>query len=128
MRESKTLVGVFFVGGGLVVAAVLHKAFQSLFGVLRMNDAALLGDRVTVSLGLGVLVAAALAVAFYLWPSSSRYLHEVGTELVKVNWPTWSETKVNTLVVVVTSVIAALILGFFDTTFLWISSSLAKGF
>ena len=97
-------------------------------GVRDCLCAALLGDRVTVSLGLGVLVAAALAVAFYLWPSSSRYLHEVGTELVKVNWPTWSETKVNTLVVVVTSVIAALILGFFDTTFLWISSSLAKGF
>jgi preprotein translocase subunit SecE len=40
--------------------------------------------------------------------------NEVAGELKKVTWPTWKEVRTATIVVVVMSIIAAMILGFFD--------------
>ena len=43
--------------------------------------------------------------------------HEVAEELVKVTWPTWDETKSNTRITIMVSVIVAIILGVFDLVF-----------
>ena len=50
---------------------------------------------------------------------------EVLDELNKVNWPAFGETRVNTMVVIVTSVVTALILGSFDMVFLQLSQWLS---
>ena len=44
-------------------------------------------------------------------------VNEVTTELKKVSWPTGKEVKAATIVVIVMTIIAAIILGFFD--FVW---------
>lgn len=124
MRQ-KTWVGLFFIAAGLVVAFVLGLALQSLFASLRMTDTEILGERVTLTRVLALLIAGGAAVGCYVWPKTKSFVDHVVEELNKVNWPTWDETKVNTAVVIVFSVISAVILGAFDITFGWASTWLA---
>jgi preprotein translocase subunit SecE len=70
----------------------------------------------------GLLITAgsaivAILVTFYLWrhPTVNRLAHEVAGELSKVTWPTKKEVYAATIVVIVTSFIAAVLLGIFDT-------------
>lgn len=125
MRTKSTLVGIFFIGAGVILAWLLAVALASLFATLRINDAALLGDRVTLSRVVGIVLAALVAVATWSWPKTRTFVAECAEELNKVNWPTWAETKVNTLVVIAFSVIASMILGVFDITFGVLSNWLA---
>lgn len=72
-----------------------------------------------------VFVATAVAAVFALGATASLYRHErfhqltreIAIELSKVTWPSREETRVSTIVVIVTSVVAALYLGVFDA--LW---------
>ncbi len=40
---------------------------------------------------------------------------DVASELMKVSWPTWSETRASTFAVVIASLVAAVVLFFIDT-------------
>jgi preprotein translocase subunit SecE len=71
---------------------------------------------------VGATVAAAavgLAVGFALYrhEKSHRLVTEVVSELTKVTWPSRRETYASTIIVVITSLIAAAIVGSFD--FVW---------
>ncbi len=71
----------------------------------------------TVSIYL--TVAAAVVAAFigrllYVNEKINRLSHEVIGELVKVTWPSREEVSVSTVVVIITSIIASIILGTFD--------------
>ena len=121
MRQ-KTWVGLFFIVAGLIIAFVLSMAFQSTFAALRITDSEILGERVTVTGVLGLVVAALAAVGCATWPKTRSFVEHVIDELYKVNWPSWEETKINTAVVIVTSIISAVILGAFDISFGWAST------
>jgi len=54
------------------------------------------------------------AVVLYRIPKYHRFISEVSIELSKVTWPTRKETWAQTVVVVIVSIIAAIILGVFD--------------
>ena len=116
MRQ-KTWVGLFFVVAGLIVAFVLSLALQTLFASLRITDTEILGERVTLARLLALVLAGAIAAACASWSKTNTFVSNVISELNKVNWPTWDETKINTGVVIAFSVIAAAILGAFDITF-----------
>ena len=60
------------------------------------------------------LVAVVATIRLYNNESINRLSYEVVGELSKVTWPSRKETQVSTGVVIVTSVIAAAILGVFD--------------
>jgi len=60
------------------------------------------------------IVSILLAVGMYRKESTNRFSREVAVELSHVTWPTRQETWSNTLVVVIVSAIAAVILGAFD--------------
>jgi preprotein translocase subunit SecE len=63
--------------------------------------------------------AVGLGVAFGLYRNekSHRLVSDVVAELSKVTWPSRKETYASTIVVVITSIIAAAIVGSFD--FVW---------
>jgi len=61
-----------------------------------------------------LLVSGVAALIAYRHPQVHRFANEVAAELSMVTWPTRQETWTNTVVVIVTSVIAASILGLFD--------------
>lgn len=68
----------------------------------------------TIALGAG-LVSLIAAVLTYRSPKIHDFVTEVCVELSKVTWPTRKETWAQTVVVLIVSAIAAVILGVFDT-------------
>jgi preprotein translocase SecE subunit len=125
MRQKNTLVGLFFIGVALLATWVFHLAFKALFVAIEVQNRPILSDRFPLSMLVGLLLAVGAAVGCYMHPFTNKRVNEVAEELNKVNWPSWAETKVNTIVVIVTSVIAAMILGVFDITFAKLSDWLA---
>jgi preprotein translocase subunit SecE len=66
-----------------------------------------------IAVGAG-LVALITAVATYRSKKIHTFVVEVCVELSKVTWPTRKETWSQTIIVIVVSIIAAIILGVFD--------------
>ena len=72
-----------------------------------------------IDLDLPTLVGygVALGLAIFAWvnPTVKRLSLESASELMKVTWPSWAETRVSTVAVVITSLVAAFILFGIDT-------------
>ena len=68
------------------------------------------------SIGAGI-VAAVVALRFFRHEPSHRVATEIVAELAKVSWPSRKETYASTIVVIITSLIMAVIVGSFD--FVW---------
>jgi preprotein translocase subunit SecE len=66
---------------------------------------------------LSAVVGFAVALGLYRTEKSHRLVVDVVSELSKVSWPSRKETYASTIVVIVTSLIAAAIVGSFD--FVW---------
>ena len=63
----------------------------------------------------------AIFLAVYLWrhPKVNNLAMEIVVELSKVTWPTRKELSASTVVVIILSVIASIILGLFDFFWAW---------
>jgi preprotein translocase subunit SecE len=72
-------------------------------------------------LALSVLLAIVLVVVLWKRKKARTFAEESAAELSKVTWPSRKETYANTVVVIVTSVIAAIILFVFDAAWSWIT-------
>lgn len=68
----------------------------------------------TMVSGAAALIGIVGAFVLYRHPRVNELAHEVVGELSKVTWPTRDETYYSTVVVIVTSIIAALYCGIFD--------------
>jgi preprotein translocase subunit SecE len=113
--EPRRLVGISYVVFALIGALFLHQVIARLLGALRVSDPALFGIQgFTVSSLIGVLLAA--GVALYCFFNQRIYAGSlnVATELKRVTWPSVAEIRVSTIAVIIASLIAALILFFFD--------------
>ncbi len=71
----------------------------------------------TVVSAIAFASGVAVAVGLYFHPRLNSLATEVGIELSKVSWPTRKETYSATIIVLITSVIAAVYLGVLD--FFW---------
>ena len=67
-----------------------------------------------VATAVSGLLAGVIAWRLYEYEKLNRLAHEVAGEMAKVTWPTRQEISVSTIVVVITSIIAAAIMGSFD--------------
>jgi preprotein translocase subunit SecE len=63
---------------------------------------------------IAAVLGAGATMVLYRNPRVSRIAQEIVAELAKVSWPSRRETQVSTIVVIVTSLIAAMIVGAFD--------------
>ena len=68
---------------------------------------------VFVTLGAAVL-ATVTTMLVYRHETVSRVAHEIVGELAKVTWPSRDEIQASTVVVIITSIIASVIVGAFD--------------
>jgi preprotein translocase subunit SecE len=66
---------------------------------------------------ISALVGFGVALGLYRKEKSHRLVVDVVSELSKVSWPSRKETYASTIIVIVTSIIAAAIVGSFD--FVW---------
>jgi len=114
--DPKRLVVIFFLIAGLIFALFLEQVCAQLFAWAKLNDPAVIeGLDWKVSTLVGFLLAAGLVVGAYMHPRSHTLSLDVASELLKVTWPTWAETKASTLAVIVASVVAAIIIFLIDT-------------
>jgi preprotein translocase subunit SecE len=112
-------VHVMFFTGAVVFGWLLTKTFETIWTSLNLSIAAVPPPNEWISLGVGA--AFGVGIALYLWRNDqvNRLSVEIVTELSKVTWPTRKELYASTIVVIIFSVIAAVILGLFDFFWAW---------
>ena len=117
MEASKRLVNLTYAVSTILTWIIFSKLFAVFLGTLGVRDAHLLGKGFTTS----TLLAAAGALALLVWAWRHERIRplaeECGEELVRVTWPSWAETKANTRIVVVVTLIISFILWVFDFVF-----------
>lgn len=101
-------VHLMFLSGGLILFLLLNWTGDWLWGYFARSPNEFIIDA-------GALVLA-LAVGIALYRNERVYVlaNDVASELKKVTWPTRKETQAATIVVIVTVIIAAIVLGLFD--------------
>lgn len=80
----------------------------------------------TAVTAIALVLAGGITLACYRNPKVSRVATEVVGELAKVTWPSREETQVSTVVVIITSLIAAVIVGAFDAAWSAITDLIYK--
>jgi preprotein translocase subunit SecE len=120
-------VNMAFVGVGILCWIVFAEFFTwglTLFGAGVNRQ--LIGHNFRLADLIGLVTAAGLALFLRRHDQVSQFSMEVGNELSKVTWPSFSETRLSTVVVIVVTIIFAAVLGAFD--YLWAAlSSLVYG-
>ncbi len=114
--DPKRLVVVAFLVFGIVIALFMGHLFEVAAARLGVgNGRPIEGLDWKWTDVLGIVVTAG-AVAFCWTNEKIRNLAlETATELMRVTWPSWHETRVSTTAVVISSLIAAVVLFFIDT-------------
>jgi len=115
--EPKRLVAIFYVFAAIALGMFLERVLALVFSYARINDPAILGEDWTLTTAIGFGIAAVAAIVSWKHPRAHRVSLEVAGELKKVTWPSLRETRAATVAVVVTTFVAAIILGVFD--FVW---------
>jgi preprotein translocase subunit SecE len=108
-------VNLSFVVIGLALYLVLGEVIGALLKIFGSStNMQILG----ANFRLSNLLAMIIAITFAIWLRRNEKVHtyamEVGSELSKVTWPTWKDTKRATIVVIVTTLVIASILGLLD--------------
>ena len=117
MTDSKRIVQITYALATFIVLMTLVQAYASIFAVAGVRDTQLLGKDFTTSRLLAIATAGAHLLWTWRHPRLRPLTEEVADEMTRVTWPTWDETRNNVRVTIVVSVIAALILAFFDSIF-----------
>ena len=120
MGERKA-VHLMFATGALIVAILTIKTFDWIWGFFSEQPPAEL-----VVNSLAAVVAGTLAFVLYRNERVFSLSSEIAAELKKVSWPTGKETKMATLVVIITVFIASVILGVFDAFWSWLTDLLYR--
>jgi preprotein translocase subunit SecE len=113
MTDNKW-VHVMFAIAGVLAAWLLTKCGEwawSYFG--KPNE---------LYIGVGAVVVAGIATVV-AWKNEQVFTlaSEVAGELRKVTWPSRKETLSSTIIVIITTIVASLLLGVFDATWSWVT-------
>ena len=117
-------VHAIFFGGAIALAWLLIQIVDTAWTRLNLGFAWMPAPRGWMTIAIGGI--AGFGMAIYMWrhPKLNRLAVEVVTELSKVTWPTRKELSASTVVVIVVSIIASIILGVFDMFWAWATEQL----
>jgi len=108
-----------FMGLAVVLLLILDKTITIIWDKFAEPDPLLVST-------LAVVLAVVCSVVAYRHATVNRVANEVVGELAKVSWPTREEVQVSTLVVIITSIIASVIVGSFDAAWSAITDLIYK--
>lgn len=113
--EPRRLVGLAFVAFAVTGAMFFSRVAAAILNGLKINDAQLLGvEELTLSSVIGTVVAVAIVGFAWFNPRIQEISLDIASELKKVTWPSFAETRVSTIAVIIATLVAAVILFFFD--------------
>ncbi len=114
--DPKRLVVIFYLVAGVVLILFLDHVLALLWAQFGLPDPELIeGLQWKVTSLVAVALSVGACVFCLLQPEIRRLSLEVASEMMKVTWPSWAETRVSTVAVVVASLVAAVILFGIDT-------------
>jgi preprotein translocase subunit SecE len=101
-----------FAVAGLILAWLLTKCGDWVWSYFGKPNDLLVGGGAVLIAGIATYVA---------WKNEQVFAlaNEVTSELRKVTWPDRKETVSSTIVVIVTTIVSSLLLGFFDAVWAW---------
>jgi preprotein translocase subunit SecE len=104
-----------FIAGTVFLFLLLGQVVRSVWNLFAEPDPRFIAP-------IAGIIAATVSIGLYKAPKVHQFSHDVATELSKVTWPNREDTWRQTVVVIVVSVIAAIILGIFDAIWLGITN------
>jgi len=114
--DPQRLVVISYLIFGLILALFMERVLGLIWGQFGWPDPEVLeGLGWRISTLVGVVLSAALVIGAYVHPRTRQLSMEVASELMKVTWPSWGETRVSAIAVVVASLISAVVLFGIDT-------------
>jgi len=114
--DPKRLVVIFYLAGGVVLLLFLDHLLSLTWARFGWADPSLIeGLDWKLTSIIGALLTIGAVIFCYVNPEIRQLSIEVATELMRVTWPSWAETRVSTIAVVVASGVAAIILFAIDT-------------
>ena len=116
----------FLVGAGLLWVT-LSRILQALAFAMNAPDIELIGSQFTLSKAISMAFSIGVAFVAFKNEKVNQFSSEVVAELRKVTWPGKEETKQATIVVIITTLIIALILGLFDALWGWATGFIYAG-
>lgn len=117
MQGTQRYVVFAYLALGFLVFMTMDRLLGALFYAVELPNPGVIGSGFTLVSLIGLAAAVGLGFFLYRHPRANEFSHEVVTELRKVTWPSRKETQSQTVVVIITTIIIALILGLFD--FIW---------
>ena len=100
--DPQRLVVIFYLSFGLIFALFMDHVLGMLWANFGWADPEIVeGLGWKVSTLVGVLLAVGTVAGAYAHPRTRQLSMEVASELMKVTWPTWAETRVSAVAVVV---------------------------
>ena len=108
-------VHLLFAAGGLLLAYLLVHMTDWIWGYFgKPKD--------MYSLPIGLVAGGLITLRYWRNKETFQKAQEIINELMKVTWPTRKETSAATVVVIITVIIFAVILGLFDMLWSWATS------
>jgi len=108
-------VNLSFVVIGITLYIILGEMVGALLGIFgSSSNVQVLGGNFRLSNLLAMILSIGVAIWLRRNEKVHTYAMEVGSELSKVTWPTWKDTKRATIVVIITTLVLAGLLGLLD--------------
>jgi len=108
-------VHLMFMSAGLILFFLVYWTGDWVWGYFTKHPNAFLLQ------GIALVVAMTAGIITYRNDRVYALASDVATELKKVTWPTRKETQAATIIVIITVIISAIILGTFDAIWSWIT-------
>ena len=99
---------------GILAWVISARLFGALFDIFGDFNKPLIGTEFARSDLVGLICGIAAGVSLKMNRAVNTWALEVANELKRVTWPSWEETKLSTIVVVITSIVVAILLGVLD--------------
>jgi preprotein translocase subunit SecE len=113
--DPRRLVVIFYLVATIISGLFFEHMLGQIWAQLGLPDPVILpGPDWHLTTVLGFVVAAACAVGCWIHPRTKSLSLECASELMKVTWPTWAETRVSTIAVIGASIVASLVLFVID--------------
>ena len=114
--DPQRLVIGFYILAVIVVGLFIERVIGLAWGRFGWKDPEVVeGVGIHLTTVIGFAIAIAAAVGAWMNPRIRTLSNEVAAELMKVTWPSWAETRVSTVAVIIASLVSAVILFGIDT-------------
>jgi preprotein translocase subunit SecE len=114
--DPKRLVVIFYLVAAIVTGLFSEHILAMVWAQVGWPDPEVIAGvawKVTTLVAYGL--AAGLAIGCYFYPPIHELSIEVASELMRVTWPSWQETRVSTIAVILASLLASALLFGIDT-------------